>query len=288
VTAIYKKELRSYFTSFLGYLFIAFTLLFVGIFQYLYNLRGGYANFALAVNQTAVFFLLLVPMLTMRILAEEKRQRTDQLIFTAPVSVERIVLGKYLALISVFAIALLIICIYPVVLRRYGATNYKVAYTTLAAFFLLGCTYMAIGMFISALTESQVFAAVVTFIVILFTLMIDMLAEMLPTGHMLALVILLALALIVSVITYVMMKSKIVTGVFALLSVGGLTIAYILNPMSFDGSLAKVFGWLSVQSRFALFRFGIVDISSYVYYLSMIFLFVFLTVQAIKKRRWEA
>ena len=288
MTAIYKKELRSYFTSFLGYLFIAFFLLFIGVFQYLYNLRGEYANFALAINGTALFFMLLVPMVTMRILAEEKRQRTDQLIFTSPVSVERVVLGKFLALVTVFAISCAVVCVYPVILHNYGATNYAVAYTTLAAFFLLGCTYMAIGMFISALTESQVFAAVVTFIVILFTLMIDMLVEMLPTGHDLALVILIGLALIIAVITYVMMKSKIVTAVFAVLSVGGLVIAYAINPLWFDGSLAKVFGWVSVQSRFSLFRYGIVDISSYVYYLSMIFLFVFLTIQAIKKRRWEA
>ena len=286
--AIYKKELRSYFTSFLGYLFIAFLLIIVGIFQYLYNLRYGYANFALAVNGTATFFLLLVPMVTMRILAEEKRQRTDQLIFTAPVSVERIVLGKYLALVTVFGIGVLCMCVYPPILHNYGATNYAVAYTTILAFFLLGCTYLAIGMFISALTESQVFAAVVTFIVILFTLMIDMLVAMLPTGHLLALMVLIGLSLLVTVITYVMMRSKIVSIAVALVSVGGLAVAYAINPMWFDGSLAKVFGWLSVQSRFTLFRFGIVDISAYVYYLSMTFLFVFLTVQAIKKRRWEA
>ena len=286
--AIYKKELRSYFTSFLGYLFIAFLLIIVGISQYLYNLRYGWANFALAVDATATFFLLLVPMVTMRILAEEKRQRTDQLIFTAPVSVERIVLGKYLALVTVFGIGVLCMCVYPPILHNYGATNYAIAYTTILAFFLLGCTYLAIGMFISALTESQVFAAVVTFIVILFTLMIDMLVAMLPTGHLLALMVLIGLSLLVTVISYVMMRSKIVSIAVALVSVGGLVVAYAINPMWFDGSLAKVFGWLSVQSRFDLFKFGIVDISAYVYYLSMTFLFVFLTVQAIKKRRWEA
>ena len=286
--AIYKRELKSYFTSFLGYLFIAFFLLFIGIFQYLYNLRLGYANFARAINGTATFFLLLVPMVTMRILAEEKRQRTDQLIFTSPVSVERIVIGKFLAIVTVFAIAVAIVCVYPVILHNYGETNYKVAYTTLLAFFLLGCTYMAIGMFISALTESQVFAAVVTFIVILFTLMIDLLVQMLPTGNELALAILIILAVIIGVITYVMMKSKVVTGIFLVLSVGGLIVAFLVNRQSFDGSLARIFGWLSVQSRFSLFMYGIVDISSYIYFLSMIFLFVFLTVQAIKKRRWEA
>ncbi len=286
--AIYKKELRAYFTSLIGYLFVAFLLVFVGVFQYRHNLVNGYANFAYAVNSTTTFFLLLVPMLTMRILAEEKKQRTDQLIFTSPVSIERIILGKYFALITVFAIAVAIICIYPPVLHNYGATNYAIAYTTIAAFFLLGCTYMAIGMFISALTESQVFAAVLTFMVILFTLMLDMLVEMLPTGHMLALVVLLIIAFVIAVITYVMMKNKIVTVVTALVLVGGLVGAYCYDSLMFDGSLAKVFGWLSINSRFQLFKYGICNISSYIYYLSLCVLFVFLTIQAIKKRRWEA
>ena len=173
-------------------------------------------------------------------------------------------------------------------LHNYGATNYAVAYTTIAAFFLMGCTYMAIGMFLSALTESQVFAAVLTFMVILFTLMIDMLVEMLPTGHVLAIAVLLVLALIVTMITYVMMKNKIVTLAMAIITVGGLLILYFRNPESFDGSLAKVFGWVSITSRFQLFKYGICSLSSYVYYLSLSVLFVFLTIQAIKKRRWEA
>ena len=286
--AIYKKELRAYFTSLIGYLFIAFLLVFVGVFQYVYNLRNGYANFAYAIDGTTTFFLLLVPMLTMRILAEEKRQRTDQLIFTSPVSIERIILGKYLALITVFAAAVAVTCAYPLVLHNYGSTNYRVAYTTIAAFFLMGCTYMAIGMFLSALTESQVFAAVLTFMVILFTLMIDMLVEMLPTGHVLAFSVLVALALIVSVITYVMMKNKIVTCATAVITVGGLLVLYLRNRESFDGSLAKVFSWVSITSRFKLFKYGICSFSSYVYYLSLSILFVFLTIQAIKKRRWEA
>lgn len=286
--AIYKKELRAYFTSLIGYLFIAFLLVFIGVFQYMVNLRGGYANFAYAVHDTTTFFLLLVPMLTMRILAEEKKQRTDQLIFTSPVSIERIIFGKYLALITVFAVAVGIICLYPLVLHNYGAVNYAVAYSTIGAFFLLGCTYMAIGLFLSALTESQVFAAVLTFMVILFTLMIDMLVEMLPTGHLLALAILLVLAFIIAVITYVMMKNKIVTIATAVILIGGLLIAYFKNAEMFDGSLARVFGWLSISSRFQLFQYGICNFSAYVYYISLIVLFVFLTIQALKKRRWEA
>ncbi len=286
--AIYKKELRSYFTSYIGYLFIAFFLAFVAVYQYIYNLRVGYANFAYAINGTSTFFLLLVPMLTMRILAEEKRQKTDQLLFTSPVSIAKIIVGKYLALISVFFIAIAVVCIYPVILRNYGHTNLKIAYSTIAAFFLLGCTYMAIGMFLSALTESQIFAAVLTFIVILFTLLVDLLVVLLPTGHLFAFGILAGCLLLVSVWTYSMMKNLWVSLGCGILSIGAMTIAYVIRPEMFDGALARVFGWFSVISRFGNFRFGILDISAYVYYVSVSFLFVFLTIQKIKKRRWEA
>lgn len=286
--AIYKKEIRTYFTSFVGYMFLAFFLGFVAVYQYIYNLYIGYANFAYAINGTTTFFLFLVPMLTMRIVAEDKRQKTDQLLFTSPVSISRIIIGKYLALLTVFAIAVVIVALYPLILRNYGPTSLSIAYSTLLAFFLLGSTYMAIGMLISALTESQIFAAVLTFVVILMTLLVDMLIAMLPTAHLVAFVVLLVCLLLVTVWTYTMMKNWLVTLGFGVLSMGGLTVAYVLKPVLFDGALVKVFGWFSFISRFENFRFGIFDPSAYVYYLSMSCLFVFLTIQVINKRRWEA
>ncbi len=286
--AIYKKELRAYFTSFLGYMFIAFLLIIVGICQDNYNLTSKYANFAYAIQGSTFLFVVLIPLLTMRILAEEKRQKTDQLLFTSPVSITKIILGKYFALISVFGIAVLCICAYPLILRHFGPTNLSIAYTSIAAYFLLGCAYMSIGMFISALTESQVFSAVLTIIVILFTLLIDMLVNLLPTGHLLALIVFIALVLLIAVILYVMMKSLAVSGIFAVLGIGALVAVYISNPILFDGSLGKTFGWLSIISRFSNVVYGICNVSVYVYYISICFLFVLLTIQAIKKRRWEA
>ncbi|MDO4317306.1 MAG: ABC transporter permease [Lachnospiraceae bacterium] len=285
--AIYKKELRGYFTSFLGYLFLSFLLIFVGIYQYVYNFRMEYANFAYAVSGISTFFLLLVPMLTMRVLAEEKRQKTDQLIFTAPVSVTRVILGKYLALISVFAVGMLIVCVYPLVLRNYGDTNLSIAYSTILAFFLLGCTYMAIGMFISSITESQVFAAVMTFVVILFTWLIDLVIEMLPTDHLTAYFVLLGCAAVIAVVLYLLMKSVLVSGLALLLGGGALTALLFAEPELLDGSLERVFGWISLLARFENFKYGIFEGSAYFYYLTLTFLFVFLTIQAIKKRRWE-
>lgn len=285
--AIYKKELKGYFTSFFGYLFLAFFLIFVGIFQYVYNLSMEYANFGRTISGITTFFLLLVPMLTMRVLAEERRQKTDQLIFTAPVCVTKVVLGKYLAMVTVFAIGVAIICTYPVVLHRYGAVNYAIAYSTIAAFFLLGCAYMAIGMFLSALTESQVFAAVMTFIVILFTWLVDLLVEMLPTDYTTAYLVLLACVILLAVVLYLMMKNLWVSGGVTVVFGGLLTAFLVAYPEKLDGAVERVFGWFSMLVRFDRFKYGILETSAYVYYLSLVFLFVFLTVQAIKKRRWE-
>lgn len=285
--AIYKKELKGYFTSFLGYLFLAFLLIFIGIYQYVYNFVMEFANFAYAVSGISTFFLLLVPMLTMRVLAEEKRQKTDQLIFTAPVSVTRIILGKYLALVSVFAIGMAIVCVYPLVLRNYGDTNLSIAYSTILAFFLLGCTYMAIGMFVSSVTESQVFAAVMTFVVILFTWLIDLVIKMLPTDRRTAYFVLLGCAALIAAVLYLLMKSLLVSGLALLLGGGTLTALLLVRPELLDGSLERVFGWISLLARFENFKYGIFEGSAYFYYLTLTFLFVFLTIQAIKKRRWE-
>ena len=115
--AIYKKELRSYFTSMIGWVFIAFMLVLVGLYFMVYNLLNGYTNFSYVFQGVQMFFVfLLVPVLTMRIVAEENRQKTDQLLYTAPVSISKIIMGKYLALITLFGLAMLVVCLYPLIL----------------------------------------------------------------------------------------------------------------------------------------------------------------------------
>ena len=136
--AVYKKELRQTFTSIFGYMFLAFLLALIGFYVYQFNLKLEYASFAYPLASVTLFFLLLVPMLTMRILSEEKKQKTDQLLFTSPVSIPRIILGKYLALVTVLLIAMVIISFYPLVLSSYGDVNMKIAYSNIVAFFLLG------------------------------------------------------------------------------------------------------------------------------------------------------
>jgi len=161
--AIYKRELKSYFHTFIGFLFIAVTLFFLGLYFTVYNLLNGYPYFSYVVSSVAFIFLVSVPILTMKVLAEERRNKTDQLMLTAPVSVAKIVIGKYLALLTIFAIPVAIICIYPLIMSAFGAVPMGEAYLAILAYFLFGAVAIAIGELISSLTESQVIAAVLSF-----------------------------------------------------------------------------------------------------------------------------
>ena len=156
MTAIFKRELKSYLTSMVGYLFIFFVLVLTGIYFSAYQLSGGYSKFETTLSALTFVFLIGVPILSMRVLAEERKQKTDQLLLTAPVSVWDIVFGKYLALVAVFAIPVVIMCVYPLIMSKFGTISYASAYTGILGFFLLGCANLAIGVFMSALTDSQV------------------------------------------------------------------------------------------------------------------------------------
>lgn len=161
--AIYKRELKSYFCSFLGSLFIGVMLFLMGIYFSVYNLFMGYPYIGYALSSVVFLFLIGIPILTMRILSEERHQKTDQLILTAPVGVSSIVLGKFLALATIFAIPVGIISIYPLILSLFGTIAFGETYVAVLGFFLYGLDCIAIGVFVSSLTESQVIAAVITF-----------------------------------------------------------------------------------------------------------------------------
>ena len=161
--SIFKRELKSCLHSFIGFLFIAVTLFFVGLYFSVYSLLSGYPYFSYVVSGVSFLFLLSVPILTMRILAEERKSKTDQLILTAPVSVGGIVMGKFLALVTVFAIPVTVMCVYPLILNGFGSIPMGEAYLSILAFVLYGVASIAIGVFLSSVTESQVIAAVLSF-----------------------------------------------------------------------------------------------------------------------------
>ena len=160
--AIYKRELKACFNSFIGWLFLAAVLFLTGLYTTVYNLMQGSAYLSYALESSLIIFIVAIPILTMRILAEERKNKTDQMILTAPVSIWKIVLGKYLALETVFAIPCGVLCLYPLLFGRYGNVPYAENYVAILGFFLYGSVAVAVGVFVSSLTESQVIAAVLS------------------------------------------------------------------------------------------------------------------------------
>lgn len=164
MTAIYKRDLKAFFHSFIGWLYVAVMLFMMGIYFTIYNMMIGWPTISYALQSIVFLIIITIPILTMRTLAEERKYKTDQLILTAPVSVGRIVIGKYLALVTVFAVPVVVMGITPLFLRMAGAFQTGLSYTSLLGFFLYGCLGLAIGLFLSSLTESVVIAAVLTMI----------------------------------------------------------------------------------------------------------------------------
>lgn len=285
--AIYKKELRSYFTSMMGYVFIAFFLIIIGIFYYLRHFVAAYANFEYSLSDITFVFVLLVPILTMRLMAEENRQKTDQLLYTSPLTAGGIVLGKFLAVFTILNIAMVIVCAYPLIIKQYGAVPLESAYASILGFSLLGGAYLAIGLYISSLTESQVVAAVVTFIVFLFTMFMEGIANVFPADKKTSFLVFTVIIVILCFVLYMMMHNIVLSIVVGVCAEGIMTVLYLVNSTLFDGLVTKVFGWLSVMSRYDSFYYGILDLGDVVYYISTIFLFLFLTTQVIKKKRWS-
>jgi len=184
--AIYKKELQSYFHSFIGFLFIGVSLFFIGLYYFVYCLLYGYPYFAQVVNSVVILFMLTVPVLTMRIMAEERRSKTDQLILTAPITVGKIVMGKFLALLTILAVPTVISAIYPLILTRFGSVPLGESYLAVLAFFLYGMVCVAIGILVSSLTESQVIAAVLGFVLLFLGYMMPSLCSLISsTGNVL-------------------------------------------------------------------------------------------------------
>ena len=186
MSAIYKKELKSYFHSFIGLLFIGVSLFFIGLYYFVYCLLYGYPYFSYVVNSVITLFMLTVPILTMRIMAEERHSKTDQLILTAPVTVGQIVMGKFLALLTILAVPTAISAIYPLILLKFGSVPLGESYLAVLAFFLYGMVCIAIGILVSSLTESQVIAAVLSFVLLFLGYMMPSLCGLVSsTGNVL-------------------------------------------------------------------------------------------------------
>lgn len=287
MTAVLKHELRNYFHSLTAYVFGAFLLAFVGIGAVLYNIQAAVSNFELVLNFSSLIFVVIVPILTMRVIAEERRQKTDQLLYSLPITTTQVILGKYLALLVLYLIPLAIISLYPLVFSRFGDVYLLTSYGSILAFFILGAALIALGTFISSLTDNQGLAAGIGIAVILLNYYSVSLSEYVSStalGSAVALIVLiLALGL---VIRYVTRNGNLAYWVsFGLICV--VMAVYLLDNTALEGLLPEIMKTLSLFERFTVFVNGVFDMTAIVYYFSVIVFFLFLSVQSLEKRRYN-
>lgn len=285
--AVYLKELKLNFTGFTGYLYGAFILLFVGIYTMAINLSGGYAQFEYVLESMAFIYLIACPVLTMRAFAEEKRNKTDQLLYSLPIRLSDVVVGKYLAMLTVSLLPVAVVSAYPLLLSGYGHVDMRSAYASILMFFLLGACLTSIGMFISSVTENQVTSAVVTLVIMLITYFMTSLASYVSTASSSSLIALSALALVLAAIVYLFTKNLSVAFLTAAALVGALLIAYAIDASAFSGLFPALMKKLSLFERFYGTIGGMFDLTAIVYYLSIIGVFLFFTTETLEKRRWS-
>lgn len=234
MSAIFKREIKAYFYSPIGYIFVAVFAAFGGWFFTAINLVYAIGDLSGLFNNLVTVFLFLIPILTMRSLSEEKNLKTDQLLLTAPIRITNIVMGKLLAALAVFGVALVITLLYPLILSRFCDPAWGEIFGNYIGFFLMGAAFISIGIFISSLTENQIISAVCTFAILLLLFMINW-----------------------------------ISGV-------------VQNEF-----LKQMIHWLAITDRFSDFSRGIIDLGSVIYYLSIVAIFVFLTVRHLEERRWR-
>ena len=290
MTAIFKRELRSYFHGMLGYVLTAFLLASSGIYFLALNLGYGLTDFGYYTLYRTIFMLLLyIPVLTMRSLAEERRSRTDQLLLTSPVPVWGIVLGKFFAMCVVFALPCLMDVVMILILWALGGTVPALAanFAALLCYFLLGCAAIAMGEFLSGLTENPIIAAVAGFSVLLLAYMMPSLRSLFNAGSAVALAVFTAIAGAASLMAGLRTRSFILGCLtFAALCLG-LTGLFLLQSAWLTEAFSAVLSVLCFFTPFEDFVNNSFSLPTLVYYLTVTGMFLFFTAQSIEKRRWN-
>lgn len=285
--AILKHELRGYFHSLTAYLFCAFLLAFIGIGSMLYNIDSAVANFEYVLKFVSIGMAVFIPILTMRVIAEEKKQKTDQLLYSLPLNGWQIIIGKYLALLVIYLIPMCIVSIYPLIFAQFGEVFLPSAYSSLFAFFIMGAALISIGVFVSSLTENQGFAAGISISVLLINYFSVRLAEYVSAtaiGSFIAVcVIIILIALLIRFLT----KNNNLSYWIGFSGVIASCAVYYINSSLFEGLLPNIMSKLSLFERFYTFVDGVFDVTSIVFYITVIVFFQFLSVQSLEKRRYN-
>ncbi|MBR5467939.1 MAG: ABC-2 transporter permease [Firmicutes bacterium] len=287
MAAIYKREMRMYFNSMIGYVFIAFFVLVTAIYFSMLNILSMSPEFEQVFNSVIMMFLILGPILTMRLLSEETKQKTDQLLLTAPVNIVGIVMGKFLAAVTVFVIALAITTIFPIILSVYGTIAVAEIIGSYLGFFLLGSSFIAVGLFISSITDNQIVSAVATFAAVFVLLMVETIVSSASGNLTFSLMFAVLLAFLVALYFYTNIKDWSVSAIVFIIESAAIAILYMKKPGLFYGLAGNFASLFAVLTRYNYFAMGILDVASVVYFISFIGVFLYFTVRVIEKRRWS-
>lgn len=234
MSAIIRRELSAYFRSPIGYVFCAVYLFFSALFFRSVLVGGQSSLFPQIYNSMINIIMLILPILTMRLFSEERRQKTDQILLTAPVSIPALVTGKFLAAMTVYGSCVLFTLLYAVVFSFFSSPGWALVAGNVVGALLFGAAFVAVGMFISSITESQVVAAIGSFFIASMFIILD-----------------------------------------------------VIPLLTSNALVLRVVKWVSFVSRYTPFTEGILDFSSIIFFLSVSGLFMFFTMQALERRRWN-
>jgi ABC-2 type transport system permease protein len=288
MSAVYKRELRAYLHNVYGWLFAAILILFVGFMVFSNNLVNGMPQFEYALSNSQYALLVLIPILCMRSMAEDKRSRTDMFYLSLPMQTSSVVLGKYLALLTVFAAPCVLFAVYPLILGSFGEISYASAYLGLLQFFLLGAGLIAVCQFLSSLTDNLVVSAVLGVAASALLLFIPLLGYMIPDAPMASFIGLVLLALLAAAVAFLVTRNLNVTAITGAALILPLCVLFILMKDSFAGLLSKVLEYISPYLHFSTFcEYGTLRLPALFLLLSYPVFFVFLTVQSADKKRWD-
>lgn len=283
---IYKKDLKQYFTTPAGYFYIVCILVIGGLYCYMYNFVYGYSSFEYTVNNLPFFMMFFIPIIASGVFTEEKKQNTEQLLYTLPVRMGSIVIGKYTALLTVMLIPLLIMCAYPLIISHYGNINLAVSYSNIMAVFLLSACLTAVCMFISAICGNQIVAGIISFAVLFGLYKMNSISNSLVGSAKNSFVALVIIAILLFVILLVLTKNIFVSFIPAAVIVIIAKLLYDHNKPLIAGKINVIMDSIAVFTRMNNFMNGIFDYEAVFYYISISVMFVIFTIFTLERRRW--
>ena len=285
--AIYKREVKSFFTSLTAYIFIAIYLVIFGRYFKVYNLDAGMTTIGYPMLASYwVYFLF--SLLTMKSLPEERKEKIDQLLFTSPVSMTKIVIGKYLAMCTVWFATFAVLCTCPLIINYFGHSELLTDYTLLFAYFFMGSVFIAVSMFISSLTESQLVAAITSLVVVFLIGVASQFSSRMTTSAYVSMIMFVGLCVILGVVAGILTRNGFFGAGITLIGSLVILLIFVINKNLFEGLIQKFIEKLALPMYLqSIVNDNMVDIRIFVFFISVAALFVFFTIQSLSKRRYS-